>query len=291
MKDWNHSLAITMLLESFRVRMRNGVLFAAALWVLLGCEFLFAQSRANQSAELSRSAQDSLRSDAEKNAFQWISPESLSSSLPAFAAISVLSLAPALALMTTSFVRLSVVLYLLRQAFGAQQLLPNQVLSSLAIVLTILIMRPVWSVVYSEAIQPYAAEEISGTEAWERGTEPLNVFMSQQIEKSGNSEDVWLFLEYLPQDKQPESYREVPFEALMPAFLLSELKTAFLIGFQIYLPFLIIDLVVATILSSMGMIMLPPMFVSVPFKLLLFVLVDGWNLVIGALIKSFSGFG
>ena len=291
MKDWNHSLAITMLLESFRVRMRNGVLFAAALWVLLGCEFLFAQSRANQSAELSRSAQDSLRSDAEKNAFQWISPESLSSSLPAFAAISVLSLAPALALMTTSFVRLSVVLYLLRQAFGAQQLLPNQVLSSLAIVLTILIMRPVWSVVYSEAIQPYAAEEISGTEAWERGTEPLNVFMSRQIEKSGNSEDVWLFLEYLPQDKQPESYREVPFEALMPAFLLSELKTAFLIGFQIYLPFLIIDLVVATILSSMGMIMLPPMFVSVPFKLLLFVLVDGWNLVIGALIKSFSGFG
>ena len=271
--------------------MRNGVLFAAALWVLLGCEFLFAQSRANQSAELSRSAQDSLRSDAEKNAFQWISPESLSSSLPAFAAISVLSLAPELALMTTSFVRLSVVLYLLRQAFGAQQLLPNQVLSSLAIVLTILIMRPVWSVVYSEAIQPYAAEEISGTEAWERGTEPLNVFMSQQIEKSGNSEDVWLFLEYLPQDKQPESYREVPFEALMPAFLLSELKTAFLIGFQIYLPFLIIDLVVATILSSMGMIMLPPMFVSVPFKLLLFVLVDGWNLVIGALIKSFSGFG
>lgn len=291
MKDWNHSLAITMLLELFRVRMRNGVLFASALWVLLGCEFLFAQSRANQSAELSRSAQDSLRSDAEKNAFQWISPESLSSSLPAFAAISVLSLAPALALMTTSFVRLSVVLYLLRQAFGAQQLLPNQVLSSLAIVLTILIMRPVWSVVYAEAIQPYAAEEISGTEAWERGTEPLNVFMSQQIEKSGNSEDVWLFLEYLPQDKQPESYREVPFEALMPAFLLSELKTAFLIGFQIYLPFLIIDLVVATILSSMGMIMLPPMFVSVPFKLLLFVLVDGWNLVIGALIKSFSGFG
>ena len=291
MKDWNHSLAITMLLESFRVRMRNGVLFAAALWMLLGCEFLFAQSRANQSAELSRSAQDSLRFDAEKNAFQWISPESLSSSLPAFAAISVLSLAPALALMTTSFVRLSVVLYLLRQAFGAQQLLPNQVLSSLAIVLTILIMRPVWSVVYSEAIQPYAAEEISGTEAWQRGTEPLNVFMSQQIEKSGNSEDVWLFLEYLPQDKQPESYREVPFEALMPAFLLSELKTAFLIGFQIYLPFLIIDLVVATILSSMGMIMLPPMFVSVPFKLLLFVLVDGWNLVIGALIKSFSGFG
>lgn len=271
--------------------MRNGVLFAVALWVLLGCEFLFAQSTANQSAELGRSAQDSLRSDSEKNAFQWITPDLLSSSLPAFAAISVLSLAPALALMTTSFVRLSVVLYLLRQAFGAQQLLPNQVLSSLAIVLTILIMMPVWSVVYSDAIQPYAAEEISGTEAWERGTEPLNVFMSRQIEKSGNSEDVWLFLEYLPQDKQPESYREVPFEALMPAFLLSELKTAFFIGFQIYLPFLIIDLVVATILSSMGMIMLPPMFVSVPFKLLLFVLVDGWNLVVGALIQSFSGVG
>lgn len=274
----------------------------ARLWALAivvavcGPEALRAQSDANQpvqmgwtSAELPASEPPSGRlpsGQAEDLATHWFGPEGFSSTFRLFLLLSVLSLAPALVLMTTSFVRFSVVLYLLRQALGMQQLPPNQVVAALAVFLTALVMAPIWREMHAEAIRPYTQREISGEEAWQRGTEPLKRFMSAQIERAGDSDDVWLFLQYLPEQPEPETYEQVPLEALAPAFLLSELKTAFLIGFRIYLPFLVIDLVVAAVLTGMGMFMLPPSFVSIPFKLLLFVLADGWHLVVGALLEG-----
>jgi len=219
----------------------------------------------------------------------WTSPGGLSSSIKIMLLLTLLSLAPAILLMTTCFVRIVVVLGLLRQALGTQQLPPGQVITSLSLFLTILIMTPVWKSVYSEAVQPYMDKEISGKEAMERGVKPIRQFMSRQIEAAGNSDDVWLFYDYLPADTpEPKTYDDVPLQALVPAFILSELKTAFLIGFQVYLPFLILDIVVASVTISMGMLMLPPVMISLPFKLMLFVLVDGWNLVVGMLLESFA---
>jgi flagellar biosynthetic protein FliP len=155
-------------------------------------------------------------------------------------------------------------------------------------------MTPVWSQVYTEAILPYTQEEIGLEQAWNRGVTPVRAFMSRQIDLAGNSDDVWLFYEYLPEShktKSPETYDDVPLQVLVPAFMLSELKTAFLIGFQVYLPFLILDIVVSTVTISVGMMMLPPAMISLPFKLLLFVLVDGWTLVVGMLLQSFAGTG
>jgi flagellar biosynthetic protein FliP len=183
-----------------------------------------------------------------------------------------------------------VVLGLLRQAIGTQQLPPSQVITSLALFMTLLIMAPVWKQVYDEAIVPYTNHQITVEEAWNKGAAPIRRFMVLQIENTENTDDVWLFVNQLPDHPTPASYDEVPMQALLPAFMLSELKTAFLIGFQIYLPFLIVDLVIATVLVSTGMLMLPPSLVSMPFKLLLFVLLDGWRLVVGMLIDSFQAF-
>jgi flagellar biosynthesis protein FliP len=221
----------------------------------------------------------------------WTSREGLAASLQTLLMLSVVSLAPAVLLMTTCFVRIIVVFGLLRQALGSPQLPPNQVITSLALFMTLLVMTPVWNQVYREAIQPYTAADstMSLEEAWQAGTTPIRDFMSRQIVAAGNDQDVWLFYDYLPPDTAPpESYHDVPLQVLLPAYLLSELKIAFLIGFQIYLPFLILDLVVASVTISMGMLMLPPMVISLPFKLLLFVLVDGWRLVVGMLLESFG---
>jgi flagellar biosynthesis protein FliP len=223
---------------------------------------------------------------------EWTSPERLSSSLQIMLLLTVLSLAPAVLLMTTSFVRIIVVLGLLKQALGTQQLPPSQVLTTLALFMTLLVMTPTWTEVYNESIGPYTKGEIeSPEEAFNAGVLPIKRFMSRQIDLAGNSNDVWLFFDYLPDEqrqKVPETYDEVPLQALLPAFMLSELKVAFLIGFQIYLPFLILDIVVSSVTISMGMMMLPPVMISLPLKLLLFVLVDGWNLVIGMLLASFG---
>ena len=205
--------------------------------------------------------------------------------------MSVLSLAPALLMMTTSFVRIAVVLGLLRQALGIGQLPSNQVITSIALFMSLLIMTPVWKDVYQDAVQPYTDPQgtMSLEAAWQAGVRPIRKFMSRQIEIVGNSDDVWLFYQYLPQGTAaPSTYDDVPLQVLLPAFVLSELKTAFLIGFQIYLPFVIVDLVVSSVTMSMGMVMLPPMMISLPMKLLLFVLVDGWNLVVGMLMASFA---
>jgi flagellar biosynthesis protein FliP len=222
---------------------------------------------------------------------RWTSPEGLTSALEVMVLLTVVSLAPAVLMMTTCFVRIAVVLGLLRQALGTQQLPPNQVMTSIALFMTLLVMSPVWNKVYSEAVVPYTAREISLEQAWTAGVKPVRKFMSAQIERTGNSGDVWLFYKYLPADTPaPSSYDDVPLTALLPAFVLSELKTAFLIGFQIYLPFLVLDVVIASVTISMGMLMLPPALISLPFKLLLFVLVDGWHLVVGMLMDSFEIF-
>lgn len=233
---------------------------------------------------------------------EWTSPERLSSSLQIMLLLTVISLAPAVLLMTTSFVRVIVVLGLLRQAMGTQQAPPGQVLTSIALFLTLLLMTPVWKQSYDQGIAPYSAGELTLEEAFEKAADPIREFMGNQIERTGNAEHVRMFLRRLPDEIDPitgdltadyayhdakEGERLVPLAALLPAYMLSELKTAFLIGFQVYLPFVILDIVVASITISMGMLMLPPVLISLPFKLLLFVLVDGWRLVIGMLLDSF----
>ncbi len=222
----------------------------------------------------------------------WTSPEGLSSTLQVMILLTVISMAPAVMLMTTCFVRFVVVLGLMRQALGTQQLPPAQVITSLAMFMSLVIMTPVWTQVYDEAIGPYTNHEKTIDQAWEDGIRPVRQFMIAQIEATGNRDDVWLFMDYLDPDpeKEPETYDDVPLQALLPAFVLSELKTAFLIGFQIYIPFVILDVIIASVTISMGMLMLPPVMISLPFKLLLFVLVDGWHLVVGMLMESFQPF-
>jgi flagellar biosynthetic protein FliP len=181
-----------------------------------------------------------------------------------------------------------VVLSLVRQALGVQTLPPSQVITALALFITFLVMGPTWKQVYDQSIVPYTQGKIGLDEAWRSGAAPVRRFMSEQIDRRKNTDDVWLFLDRLPDQPEPASYEDVPLLALLPAFMLSELKTAFLIGFQIYLPFLIVDMVVASVMVSMGMLMVPPTLLSLPFKLLLFVLLNGWHLVVGMLIESFQ---
>lgn len=229
---------------------------------------------------------------------QWTSPQGLSTTIQVMLLMTVISLAPAILLMTTSFVRIVVVLGLLRQALGAQQLPPSQVITSIALFMTLLIMAPVWTQVYDQGIRPYTNRELSLDAAWDAGVKPIRRFMADQIVRTENDDDVHLFLRYLPDPPDPkveyvyydagDGQRNVPLVALLPAYMLSELKTAFLIGFQIYLPFIILDIVVASVTISMGMLMLPPVLISLPFKLLLFVLVDGWHLVVEMLLESFQ---
>ncbi|MDX1964590.1 MAG: flagellar type III secretion system pore protein FliP [Pirellulales bacterium] len=219
---------------------------------------------------------------------KWTSPEGLSSALQVMLLLTVLSLAPAVLLMTTCFVRIIVVLGLLRQALGTQQLPPGQVLTSISLFLTLLVMTPVWKEAYDQGIAPYTNKQIGLEEAWTRGSAPLRRFMSAQIEQAGNRDTIWLLYKYQGEQLQiePQTYDDVPLQILLPAYMLSELKVAFLIGFQIYLPFLVLDIVIATVTISMGMMMLPPVLISLPFKLLLFVLVDGWHLVVEMLLNS-----
>jgi flagellar biosynthetic protein FliP len=195
----------------------------------------------------------------------------------------VLSLAPSIIIMTTSFVRIIVVLSLLRTGLGLQQSPPNAVLVSLAIFMTGFIMAPVFTQSYDEGIQPLLNEEIELTEAFDLSTAPLKTFMLRHVRE----DDLALFID-MSQEAVPESPEATSFWIVAPAFMISELRRAFEIGFLLFIPFLIIDLVVASILMSMGMMMLPPIVISLPFKLIFFVLVDGWRLVVGSLVQSFG---
>ena len=203
--------------------------------------------------------------------------------------LTVLSLAPALLVLCTSFTRIIIVLSLLRQALGTQNLPPNQVLAGLSLFMTCIVMAPTWTRINEKALQPYLSGEMSQQQALAEGVVPLRHFMIAQIDASENSDTALMFLEYSRQPI-PEgrvTWGDISTATLIPAFVLSELKVAFLMGFKIYLPFLVIDLVISIILTSMGMLMLPPVLVSLPFKLLLFVLVDGWTLVAAGLMGSF----
>ncbi len=229
-----------------------------------------------------------------------IDPASVGTSLKVLAAVTVLGLVPSILLMTTCFVRFAVVLGLLRQALGTSQIFSNQIQTALAMMLTFLVMAPIWQRAYEQGIQPYTnpapgALPLDELTAVQRTVTPVRDFMSRQIDQAGNADAVWMLIDYQRPEagsqasaswKEPARYDEVPLTVLAPAYLLSELKVAFLIGFQIFLPFLVIDLVVAAILTSLGLNMLPPSMVSLPFKLLLFVLIDGWFLTVGMLLES-----
>jgi flagellar biosynthetic protein FliP len=211
-------------------------------------------------------------------------PQQVSVLLQIVALLTILSLAPAILILMTSFTRLAVAFSFLRHALGTQQMPPNQVMIGLALFLTFFIMMPVWRQVNEKAIEPYLSEEITQSEALEAAMEPVRQFMLKQTRKK----DLALFVGMADLEK-PHSPADIPSSVLIPAFVVSELKTAFIIGFFLYIPFLIIDMVIASVLLSMGMMMLPPIMISMPFKLILFVLMDGWNLIVGSLVKSFVG--
>lgn len=197
--------------------------------------------------------------------------------------ITVLSLAPAILVLMTSFTRIVIVLGFVRTSLGTQQTPPNQVLIGLALFLTLFIMSPTLTQVNNVALQPYLKGEISQTEAFEKASVPMKEFMY----KHTREKDLLLFMNYTKTEK-PETFQDIPLTVLIPAYALSELKTAFQMGFMIFIPFLVIDMVVASTLMAMGMMMLPPVMISLPFKILLFVLVDGWYLVIKSMLTSFQ---
>ena len=218
-----------------------------------------------------------------------VGPKKLSASIEILLLLSVLTLAPSILLMTTCFTRIVIVMSLLRQAIGAAQLPPNQILVGLSLFMTFLVMGPTWTKVNAQAITPYNNGQITQMEAFEKATGVMREFMIGQIRGAHNEDDVYLFYGYgHPGQPEPTEWKQVETTALVPAFVLSELKVAFLMGFRIYLPFLIIDMVISSVLISIGMQLLPPVMVSLPFKLLLFVLVDGWHLVCGTLLTSFG---
>lgn len=214
--------------------------------------------------------------------------ENFSAGLQLIILLTVLSLAPAILIMMTSFTRIVIVLSLLRQAMGTQQLPPNQILIGLSLFMTFLVMGPTWQRINETALGPYMDGKIDQKSALSIAQVPLREFMQGQIRKNGNDDDVYMLQGFATGSRPKElQWKEVGMTTLVPAFMLSELKTAFIMGFKIYLPFLIIDVVISTVLISMGMMMLPPVLISLPFKLLLFVLVDGWHLITSSLISSF----
>lgn len=211
----------------------------------------------------------------------------LESLLPSLVMFGVVSLAPAVLLMTTCFVRMSVVLALVRQGLGAAQIPSNQIVASLAIFLSAMVMWPVWTQAWRDGVEPYQRGELVASEAFSKGSLPLRRWMAGQIEQAGNRDTMLLFLERHPGGpQQAATYDDVPVEVLLPAFLVSELETAFTIGFRMLLPFLVLDILVATLVTATGLVMLPPSLVSLPLKLLVFVAADGWSLVVRSLLDS-----
>jgi flagellar biosynthetic protein FliP len=210
-------------------------------------------------------------------------PGQVSVVLEIFLLLTVLSLAPAILIMLTSFTRIVIVLSILRQAIGTHQMPPNQIIIGLALFLTFFIMTPVWQDINQNALQPYLNKKITQQQALERTSQPLRSFMFKQTKEN----DLTLLVD-IADIERPRNVDDVPISVLIPSFIISELKTAFQIGFLLYVPFLIIDMVVASVLLSMGMMMLPPIMISLPFKLMLFVLADGWYLIVGSLVKSFA---
>lgn len=215
--------------------------------------------------------------------FSESDPTNVSTSVKLLILLTVLSLAPGILILMTSFARIVIVLSFTRTALATNQMPPNQVIIGLALFLTFFIMAPTFQQVNEQALQPLFDEEIGLEEAYERASIPFKEFMA----KHTRQKDLELFIEY-NQAERPESIEDIPLTMLVPAFALSEIKTAFQMGFMIFIPFLVIDMIVASVLMSMGMMMLPPVMISLPFKILLFVLVDGWYLIMKSLLQSFS---
>lgn len=272
-------------------------LIVPVLPVLLAAPVLYAQALPTAESLISDGAHSEtnyLIPDLSKAIPPAATREEVSSSLKIFAILTVLTLAPSILVMTTCFTRIVIVLSLLRQAIGTQQLPPSQIITGLALFLTFLVMAPTYDKVYREALQPYLESSPGMTQslAWQITEGHMRDFMFAQIQRVNNEEDIYLFLTYAKKGEIPAEQTvtraQVPTTALIPAFILSELKTSFVIGFRMYLPFLVIDMVIATVLISMGMLMLPPVLISLPFKLLLFVLADGWHLVVMSLLEGFA---
>ncbi|HMB07135.1 MAG TPA: flagellar type III secretion system pore protein FliP, partial [Isosphaeraceae bacterium] len=221
-----------------------------------------------------------------------LDPEQVVRSVQTVGLFALISLAPAAVLMVTAFVRINIVLLLLRQALGSPQVPGNQVLTALALSLTALVMSPTADVVYSRGIEPYASGRATALEAWEAGTGPIKAFMIRQIDRTNHHDYIYQLYDYAvppaPGRADPEFGEDFPLRVVAPAFLLSELTTALVIGFYIYLPFLVIDLVVSAVLAAMGLFMLPPSLVALPLKLILFVAAEGWLRVATMLLQSFA---
>jgi len=214
--------------------------------------------------------------------FSGSDPANISTSVKLILLLTVFSLAPGILILMTSFTRIVIVLSFVRTSLATQQMPPNQVLIGLALFLTFFVMAPTFSEVYDNALEPLFDEEITLDEAYEEASSPIKEFMARHTRQK----DLALFLNYAELE-QPETVQDIPLTVMVPAFAISELKTAFQMGFMIFVPFLIIDMVVASVLMSMGMMMLPPVMISLPFKILLFVLVDGWYLIAHSLLEGF----
>ncbi|MCL6586017.1 MAG: flagellar type III secretion system pore protein FliP [Anoxybacillus sp.] len=214
--------------------------------------------------------------------FNQVAPDTVSTSVKLLLLLTVFSIAPGILIMMTCFTRIIIVLSFVRTSLGTQQMPPNQVLIGLALFLTFFIMAPTFKQVNDQALQPLFSEKINLEQAYERASVPLKEFMSEHTRQK----DLALFLKYSGA-KAPKTVQDIPLTTLVPAFAISEIKTAFQMGFMLFIPFLVIDMVVASVLMSMGMMMLPPVMISLPFKILLFVLVDGWYLVVKSLLESF----
>jgi flagellar biosynthesis protein FliP len=211
------------------------------------------------------------------------SPKDISVTLQILLLMTVLALAPSIMIMTTSYLRIIIVFHFLKNALGTQQMPPGQLLAGIALFLTFFIMAPTWKTVNDEALKPLMDGKMSLDSAYNKGIEPIRDFMFRNV----RDEDLELFIS-LSNLNRPKNRTELPTYVVVPAFALSELRAGFIIGFFLFIPFLMIDMIVSSILMSMGMMMLPPMLVSLPFKILLFILVDGWNLIVGSLVRSFS---
>lgn len=246
----------------------------AVLIAIFGGGVLYAQATQNVRMPIPKIAFDITEAE---------SPQDVALGLQVMFLLTILTLAPAIAMMMTSFTRVVIVLDFVKRALSLQQMPPTQVIVGLAIFLTFFIMAPTFNDINETALQPYLKNEINNEQFLDRAMKPLRVFMFKQTSQN----DIALFIE-LAEIEPPETEDDVPSYCLIPAFMISELKTAFEMGIRIFIPFIVIDMIVASALMSMGMIMLPPVMISLPFKIILFILVDGWNLIIYELVKSFG---
>ena len=261
--------------------MKFSMSFMLCCFIFLAAVPAYAGATGSKSNVSQQDTEDSFHLNITSNA----GSTTLESTLQMLLILTALSLAPSIIIMVTSFTRIIVVFHFLRTALGTQTTPPNQVLIGLALFMTLAIMSPVMTIVNKEAVQPYMNGKVKQEQAIEKGLAPIRTFMLKQT----RDKDLKLFMTINDQKSSDvKSYDDIPTTTIIPAFIISELRTAFIIGFLIYLPFIVIDMVVASTLMSMGMMMLPPTTISLPFKILLFILADGWNLVVGQLVESFK---